>query len=195
MNVSAEWIIPNSKYLQSFKVAKRAELSNVLHLSIMRTALYPGTFDPITYGHLDVLHRASRIFDKVIIAVARNEPKEPTFPLELRQRLVAENLKGYDNFEIQSFDGLVVDFANQLGAVALIRGLRAVSDFEYELQMAQMNRNLDDSIETLFLMPNEAYTFLSSRLIKQVAEYGGDVAKFVPPNAFQALKDYFPNLK
>ena len=160
----------------------------------MRTALYPGTFDPITLGHLDVLHRASRIFDKVIIAVAHNEPKQPTLPFELRKELIRENIKDFPCFEIRSFDGLVVEFANQTGSVALIRGLRAVSDFEYELQMAQMNRNLDDSIETLFLMPNEAYTFVSSRLIKQVAAYGGDVSKFVPANVFEALKDHFPML-
>ncbi|MCZ6671414.1 MAG: pantetheine-phosphate adenylyltransferase [Verrucomicrobia bacterium] len=158
----------------------------------MRTALYPGTFDPITLGHLDVLHRASRIFDKVIIAVARNEPKKPTLPFDLRIQLIRENLIDGQNFEIQSFDGLVIEFAKQIGAVALIRGLRAVSDFEYELQMAQMNRNLDDSIETLFLMPNEAYTFVSSRLIKQVAAYGGDVSKFVPSNVYAALKEYYP---
>ncbi len=160
----------------------------------MRIALYPGTFDPITLGHIDVLHRASRIFDKVIIAVARNESKEPTLSFELRKELIRENIKDFPSFEIQSFDGLVVDFANQSGAVALIRGLRAVSDFEYELQMAQMNRNLEDSIETLFLMPNEAYTFVSSGLIKQVASYGGDIAKFVPGNVLEALKDIYPKL-
>lgn len=160
----------------------------------MRTALYPGTFDPVTLGHLDVLHRASRIFDKVILAVAPNEPKKPALSFDLRVRLIQENLDGHANIEIQSFDGLVVEFAKEIGAVALIRGLRAVSDFEYELQMAQMNRNLDDEIETLFLMPNEAYTFVSSRLIKQVAAYGGDVSKFVPPNVFKALKKKYPQM-
>ncbi|MDA9764042.1 MAG: pantetheine-phosphate adenylyltransferase [Opitutales bacterium] len=161
----------------------------------MRTALYPGTFDPITLGHLDVLNRASLIFDRVIIGVAHNLSKSPTLSLEERTRLIEENLKDLPNIEIQSFDGLVVDFAKQIGAVALIRGLRAVSDFEYELQMAQMNRNLDESIETLFLMPNEAYTFISSTLIKQVAIYGGDISKFVPPNVYEALKEHFPKLK
>ena len=161
----------------------------------MRTALYPGTFDPITLGHLDVLNRASLIFDRVIIGVAHNLSKSPTLSLEERTRLIEENLKDLPNIEIQSFDGLVVDFAKQIGAVALIRGLRAVSDFEYELQMAQMNRNLDESIETLFLMPNEAYTFISSTLIKQVAIYGGDISNFVPPNVYEALKEHFPKLK
>ena len=112
----------------------------------MRTALYPGTFDPITLGHLDVLNRASLIFDRVIIGVAHNVSKRPTLSLDVRAKLVEDNLKDLPNIEIQRFDGLVVDFAKQIGAVALIRGLRAVSDFEYELQMAQMNRNLDESI-------------------------------------------------
>ena len=161
----------------------------------MRIALYPGTFDPITLGHLDVLHRASLIFDKVIIGVAPNTSKDPTLALDQRIRLIEENLKDLPNIEIQSFDGLVVEFAKEVGAVALIRGLRAVSDFEYELQMAQMNRNLDESIETLFLMPNEAYTFVSSTLIKQVAVYGGDISKFVPKNVFEALKEHFPKLE
>jgi pantetheine-phosphate adenylyltransferase len=160
----------------------------------MRTALYPGTFDPITLGHLDVLHRASRIFDRVIIAVARNEVKQPTLSFDLRAHLIQENLLGTTNIEILRFDGLVIDFAKEMGAIALIRGVRAVSDFEFEMQMAQMNRNLDGSIETLFLMPNEAYTFISSRLIKQVAAYGGDISKFVPPNVFEALKEKFPKL-
>ena len=160
----------------------------------MRTALYPGTFDPITLGHLDVLNRASLIFDRVIIGVAHNISKNPTLSLEARMKLIEENLRSLPNIEIQSFDGLVVDFAKQVGAVALIRGLRAVSDFEYELQMAQMNRNLDESIETLFLMPNEAFTFISSTLIKQVAIYGGDISKFVPANVYEALKEHFPKL-
>ena len=160
----------------------------------MRTALYPGTFDPVTRGHLDVLRRASSIFDRVIIGVARNENKQPTLPFELRIQLIHENLENFHNVEIRNFDGLVVEFAKEIGAVALIRGLRAISDFEYELQMAQMNRNLDDSIETLFLMPNEAYTFVSSKLIKQVASYGGDISKFVPPNVFKVLQNHFPRL-
>ncbi|MCB1122594.1 MAG: pantetheine-phosphate adenylyltransferase, partial [Verrucomicrobiae bacterium] len=119
----------------------------------MRIALYPGTFDPVTKGHLDVLRRASRIFDKVIVGVAENAPKSPAIPLETRMAIIQENIQDNPKIEVRGFDGLVVNFAKELGAVALIRGLRAVSDFEFELQMAQMNRNLDESIETLFLMP------------------------------------------
>ncbi len=161
----------------------------------MTTALYPGTFDPVTLGHLDVFHRAARLFDKVVIAVARNEEKAPAFDTALRVKLIRENLAGSPKAEVKAFDGLLVDFAREIGAVALIRGLRAISDFEYELQMAQMNRNLDESIETIFLMPNEAYTFISSHLIKQVAEYGGDISKFVPENVFATLQDRFPKLR
>lgn len=160
----------------------------------MRTALYPGTFDPITLGHLDVLHRASRIFERVIVGVAPNLSKKPTLSVDRRIQLIEENIREVPNIEVQRFEGLVVDSAKKVGAVALIRGLRAVSDFEYELQMAQMNRNLEDSIETLFLMPNEAYTFVSSTLIKQVATYGGDIEKFVPANVFTALQEHFPML-
>ena len=161
----------------------------------MITALYPGTFDPITLGHLDVFHRANQLFDKVVIAVARNEEKAPTFDVAFRVELIRQNLAGTPNVEVRAFDGLLIDFAREVGAVALIRGLRAISDFEYELQMAQMNRNLDETIETLFLMPNEAYTFISSHLIKQVAEFGGDISKFVPENVYAALLDRFPKLK
>lgn len=161
----------------------------------MTTALYPGTFDPVTLGHLDVFHRAARLFDKVVIAVARNEEKAPAFDAALRVELIRENLAGSPKAEVKAFDGLLVDFAREIGAVALIRGLRAISDFEYELQMAQMNRNLDESIETIFLMPNEAYTFISSHLIKQVAEFGGDISKFVPENVYATLRDRFPKLR
>ena len=161
----------------------------------MKTALYPGTFDPVTLGHLDVFHRATQLFDKVVIAVARNEEKAPTFDASVRVELIRQNLAGTPNADVQAFDGLLIDFAKEVGAVALIRGLRAISDFEYELQMAQMNRNLDETVETIFLMPKEAYTFISSNLIKQVAQFGGDISKFVPGNVFTALQDKFPQLK
>ncbi len=161
----------------------------------MRIALYPGTFDPVTKGHLDVIHRASKLFDKIIIAVAQNEPKGPAFTVTERRALIEPNVSTIPNIEVKEFDGLVVDYAKTQGATALIRGLRAVSDFEYELQMGQMNRNLDDNIETLFLLPNEAYTFISSSMIKQVAAYGGDIARFVPKNVYTALKGKFPRLK
>jgi len=161
----------------------------------MKIALYPGTFDPVTRGHLDVLKRACEIFDKVIISVAVNEDKNPLFTIEERTELIRENLEHIPNAEVASVEGLLVDFARQVGAKALIRGLRAVSDFEFELQMAQMNRNLDEEVETLFLVPNEAYTFISSKLIKQVANYGGDIRKFVPRNVYEALCKKLPELK
>lgn len=161
----------------------------------MRIALYPGTFDPVTNGHLDVINRASKLFDKVIITVAKNEPKNPAFTLSERRALIEPNVASISNIEVKEFDGLVIDYAKSQGAIALIRGLRAVSDFEYELQMGQMNRNLDDNIETLFLLPNEAYTFISSSMIKQVAAYGGDISRFVPENVYSALKEKYPKLR
>ncbi len=156
----------------------------------MKTALYPGTFDPITYGHLDVLHRASVLFEKVIVAVAENDPKQPLFDIEERIALIRTNIDP-DHFEVRRLNGLVVDFAREVGANALIRGLRAISDFEYEFQMAQMNRNLDESIETIFLMPNEKYFYTSSNLIKQVARYTDRDTELVPPNVQEALKRKF----
>jgi len=156
----------------------------------MKVALYPGTFDPITNGHLDVLHRASVLFDRVIVAVANNAPKGPLFPREQRISLIRENIDP-EHFDVMPLDGLVVDFAQEVGATALIRGLRAISDFEYEFQMAQMNRNLDESIETIFLMPNEKYFYTSSALIKQVARYTERDTGLVPPNVHRALKQRF----
>jgi pantetheine-phosphate adenylyltransferase len=156
----------------------------------MKVALYPGTFDPITNGHLDVLHRAAALFDRVIVAVANNSPKGPLFPLEERMALIRGNVDT-DHFEVMALDGLVVEFARKVGAQALIRGLRAISDFEYEFQMAQMNRNLDESIETIFLMPNEKFFYTSSALIKQVARYTQRDTGLVPKNVQQALREKF----
>lgn len=156
----------------------------------MKVALYPGTFDPVTKGHLDVLHRASVLFDKVIVAVARNDPKKPLFSLDERIRLIMENIDS-ECFEVCPLEGLVVEFAKKRGAQALIRGLRAISDFEYEFQMAQMNRNLDDSIETIFLMPNEEFFYTSSALIKQVARFTDKETHLVPENVHRALKKKF----
>ncbi|MFP6899393.1 MAG: pantetheine-phosphate adenylyltransferase [Opitutales bacterium] len=161
----------------------------------MKTVLYPGTFDPVTNGHLDVLERASKLFDHVIVSIAANAEKEPTFSLEERTRLVKENITGLNNVSVETFDGLLVEHARQRGACALVRGLRAVSDFEYEFQMAQMNRHLDSEIETIFLMPNEKYFFTSSQLIKQVHNYGGDSTELVPPNALRALKSRYEGNK
>ncbi|MFP4281504.1 MAG: pantetheine-phosphate adenylyltransferase [Verrucomicrobiota bacterium] len=154
----------------------------------MRRALYPGTFDPITNGHLDILHRACQLFDEVIVAVAENRRKAPTFPIGERIALVQDNL-GELPARVVSFEGLVVDFAREQGAIALIRGIRAVSDFEFEFQMTQMNRDLDPEIETIFLMPGARYFFTSSSLVKQISEIEPErIGKFVPANVLAALE-------
>lgn len=156
----------------------------------MKSAIYPGTFDPITFGHLDLLKRACCIFEKVYIAVAKNAGKSPIFSSEERVELIQENVikMGLGNVEVKSFDSLTVEYAKSLGACAIIRGLRAVSDFEYEFQMAQMNRHLSSEIETIFLMPSEKFFYTSSTLIKQVHQYRGNIERFVPENVLTALK-------
>ena len=154
-----------------------------------RIAIYPGTFDPVTNGHLDVLRRAAVLFDEVVVAVAKNAGKNPMFDAESRARLFAENVADMPNVRVVHFDGLTVDFARGLGACAIIRGLRAVSDFEFEFQMAQMNRFLDCGIETIFLMPSHKYFYTSSTIIKQVCEYSAErVAEFVPPNVLAVMR-------
>ncbi|MGB0184092.1 MAG: pantetheine-phosphate adenylyltransferase, partial [Opitutales bacterium] len=160
----------------------------------MRTAIYPGTFDPVTNGHLDVIRRAGRIFDKVIVAIARNASKEPTFSEDERLQLIRENLSDDEAVEVLAFDGLIVDLAEKLNAVALIRGLRAVSDFEYEFQMAQMNRHLDEKIETIFLMPNEDYFFTSSHLIKNVFQFTDRERHLIPANVHAACPPEAPQV-
>ena len=156
----------------------------------MAIALYPGTFDPVTHGHLDVLSRASRLFDKVIVAVASgNSAKSTMFSPEERVRMVEENLGEFTNVSVELFDGLLVEHARSRGATVLVRGLRVVSDFEYEFQMAQMNRHLDSSLETIFLMPSQKYFFTSSQLIKQVHRYGEQETGLVPENVRLALKE------
>lgn len=165
------------------------EMDSISHS--MKTAIYPGSFDPITNGHLDVIDRGCRIFDKIVVAVARNAAKSPLFSPEERVELIQDNVKYSDKIEVMAFDGLIVDLAEQLGAVALIRGLRAVSDFEHEFQMAQMNRHLDDRIETIFLMPNERYFFTSSKLVKQVFKFTDRERNLIPANVHAALSAKF----
>src|SRR5690349_12193181 len=153
----------------------------------MRTAIYPGSFDPLTNGHLDVIERATKLFDRVIVAVAQNEGKKPLFSLKERVALVSNGIKGMPTVEVDSFDNLLVDYVESRGALAIVRGLRAVSDFEFEFQLALMNRKLNEKIETIFMMPKGSYTFLSSRIVKEIASLGGDVSAFVPAHVRAAL--------
>jgi len=146
-----------------------------------KIAIYPGSFDPITYGHIDIIKRASIIFDEVIVAVAQNILKEPLFSVEERMVLIENSIREIPHIKVESFDGLLVDYASIKQANAVIRGLRAVSDFEYELQMALMNRKLNESVITVFLMPHEKYSYLNSSIVKEVARFGGNVDSFVPP--------------
>ncbi len=153
-----------------------------------RTAIYPGSFDPLTNGHLDVIQRAAKLFDHVVVAVASNESKHPLFTKDERVALVQKAVAKLPNVEADSFDGLLVEYVAAKKAQAIVRGLRAVSDFEFEFQLALMNRKLDEKIETIFMMPKDTYTFLSSRIVKEICRLGGDVRSFVPPNVQTALK-------
>jgi pantetheine-phosphate adenylyltransferase len=157
----------------------------------MRRAIYPGSFDPVTNGHLDVAERARKLFDEVIVSVAHNDEKQALFSLEERLDLLRQSFGKIDNVRIAHFDGLLVEFAAAQKVQAVIRGLRAVSDFEFEFQMALMNRKLQASVETIFLMPKEEYTYLSSRLVKEIARLGGDVSEFVPAAVAKALAKKF----
>ncbi len=152
-----------------------------------RVAIYPGTFDPVTNGHLDIIERGSRLFDRVIVAILGNPDKEPLFPVEERAALIADAVAGLSNVEVESFRGLLVHYARSRGAHVIVRGLRAVSDFEYEFQMALMNRRLGGDVETVFMMPAQEYSYLSSRLVKEVAALGGEVGELVPPTVARAL--------
>jgi len=159
---------------------------------MIRRAIYPGSFDPVTNGHLDVIDRARKLFDEVIVGVAHNDQKHPLFSLEERLDLLKGALGKIRNVEIAPLDGLLVDFAIARRATAVIRGLRAISDFEFEFQMALMNRKLEATVETIFLMPKEEYTYLSSRIVKEIASLGGDISSFVPVCVAKALRRRFP---
>jgi len=151
-------------------------------------AIYPGSFDPVTNGHLDLIERGSKIFGRLIVAVLRNDGKSPMFTLAERMEMLRESTGALANVEVDSFDGLLVDYARQLGARVLLRGIRAVSDYEYELQMAMMNRRLEPGMETIFMLPAEAYSYLSSRLVREIAQLGGAVTGLVPPAVEQRLR-------
>jgi pantetheine-phosphate adenylyltransferase len=152
-------------------------------------AIYPGTFDPLTNGHLDLIARGAKVVDELVVAVLRNSEKgSPLFTVPEREEMLREATVGLGNVSVATFDGLLVDFARMQGAKAVLRGIRAISDYEYELQMAMMNRKLDPELETLFMMPGEKYTYVSSRLIKGVFQLGGDITSLVPPIVVERLK-------
>ncbi|RME95388.1 MAG: pantetheine-phosphate adenylyltransferase [Verrucomicrobia bacterium] len=161
----------------------------------MQVAVYPGSFDPITYGHLDVIQRAARLFDRVIVAVAENADKRPLFSLEERAALAAAATRDLANVEVDSFRSLLIDYVERRGARVILRGLRAVSDFEFEFQLALTNRRINDQVETMFMMPRDTYTFLSSRIVKEICRLGGDVSPFVPPPVREALEARYAELR
>lgn len=158
---------------------------------MQRIAVVPGSFDPITYGHLDIIERGSKVFDKLYISVLKNSSKQGLFDIDERLELIKATTKNLDNIEVVSFDGLLIDFCHSVNARAIIRGLRAVSDFEYEMQLTSMNRKLDSSIETIYMMTNNNYSFISSSIVKEVAKYGGKVEDVVPPVVEAALAKKF----
>src|SRR5437588_6489 len=155
----------------------------------MRTVIYPGSFDPLTNGHLDIIQRAAKLFDHVIVAVACNDSKHPLFSQAERLQMVARAIRNLPHVKADSFEGLLIEYVERRGAQAVIRGLRAVADFEFEFQLALMNRKLNERIETIFMMPKDTYTFLSSRLIKEIASLGGDVSAFVPTHVKALLAE------
>jgi pantetheine-phosphate adenylyltransferase len=157
----------------------------------MKKVIYPGTFDPVTYGHIDIIKRAIDLFDSVAVTVAINPSKEPLFSVKERVSMLKEGLKDFENVTVESFDGLVVDYAKKVNAIGIIRGLRALSDFEYEFQMALMNRKLASNIATIFLMPHEKYTYLNSSIVRNLASLNSDVSDFVPAIVQNAFKKKF----
>jgi pantetheine-phosphate adenylyltransferase len=157
----------------------------------MKTIVYPGTFDPITNGHIDLVERAARLFDKVVIGIASSQRKSPLFSIDERIQLASDALAHVPNIEIRGFDYLLVNFVNDCGADAIMRGLRAVSDFEYEVQLANMNRALSPEVESIFLTPAERFSYISSSLVREISSLDGDVSKFVPANVVEALSNKF----
>ncbi len=157
----------------------------------MKIAVYPGTFDPVTNGHIDIILRASKIFDKILVLVAIHPDKKTLFSVEERVKMLKESLKKFKNIEIDYWDGILVDYIKKTNATAIVRGMRAISDFEYEFQMALMNRNLFPEIEIIFLFPDEKYTYLSSSIVKELAMFGKDVSNFVPDIVNKKLKEKF----
>jgi pantetheine-phosphate adenylyltransferase len=158
-------------------------------------AIYPGSFDPITNGHLDVIGRAARLVDRLIVSIARNERKQPLFSVQDRVEMVSDVVAGYGNVTVDFFDGLLVDYASSRGATLIIRGIRAISDYEYEWQMALMNRRLRPEIETMFMMAGQAHAFISSKMVKEVIRLGGNVSDLVPVSVEQRLKDRILGVK
>ncbi|MBI5066685.1 MAG: pantetheine-phosphate adenylyltransferase [Deltaproteobacteria bacterium] len=156
-----------------------------------RRAIYPGSFDPMTNGHLSLIQRGLKVFDRLIVAIANNPAKKPLFSVDERRALIAEAVGNDPRVEVDSFDGLLVDYAKHQGVHTVLRGLRAVSDFEYEFQIANMNRNLDPEFESVFMMTGEDYFYVASSLVREVASFGGDVSRLVPPNVFRALQARF----
>lgn len=161
----------------------------------MKTAIYPGTFDPITFGHIDVIERAREVFDKVIVTIALNTAKQPLFTDKERVAMVKEVVKKYKNVEVDSFTGLLIHYAKRKKATAIVRGLRALSDFEYEFQMALTNRKLEEKITTVFVMPHERYTYLNSTIVREIARFGGDLTQFVPPSVRKRLLEKMKHSK
>ena len=154
-------------------------------------AIYPGTFDPVTNGHIDIIKRALKLFNKLIVAVAHNPQKSPMFTQEERVSFIRKATRGWKNLEIDSFDDLLINYARKKGANVIIRGLRAISDFDFELQMGLMNRTLDKSLETIFMIPSEEYSFLSSKIIKEIASFNGEIGDHVPSSVAKGLKKKF----
>jgi pantetheine-phosphate adenylyltransferase len=154
-------------------------------------AVYPGSFDPVTNGHIDLIQRSSTLFDKVIVAILRNTDKTPLFTVEERTDMLEEAIRDFKNVSVDSFEGLLVDFAERIGASVIIRGIRAISDYEYELQMALMNRRLSNKVETVFMLPAESYSFLSSKLVKEIAQHGRSIRGFAPDHVEKRLNRKF----